>query len=167
MISGFPKTTFDATKQCSVDLLVAVMTSGETQLRFPVSRPPPPPHQNPSIRSRQVPNSPLFGSTPLPLVLANSAFCEESIQTLQGMRDLTEIRLIGRRNSLQSCPRTSQRHPSSASLLRIIHLTATIYNRALSDPPITFSSSVNHPVMEQICHELENDANDDTWIRYP
>lgn len=143
------------------------MTSSEPRLHFQFPQPIPPPHQNPSIGTPQLPDSPLFGSTPLELVLANSAFCEESIKVLQAMRDLSEIRQFGWHNSVQASSSTPQPHPSSASLLRIVHLTATIYNRALSELPTTFTSPVNHQAMEQICRELEDEANDDTWIRYP
>lgn len=154
----------------SIDLLVAITTSSEPRLNFRFPRPIPPPHQNPSIGSPQIPDSPLFGSKPLASVLIHSAFCEESIKVLQVMRDLTDIRQFGSHNSIQGCSGTRQSaavHHSSASLLRIVHLTSVIYNRALSEPPTVFSSPANYTAMKQICRELEDTANDETWIRYP
>jgi hypothetical protein len=151
----------------SVDLLVAIMTSSGPRLQFRSTHPTPPTYQNQSTGSPQIPDSPLFGSNPLALVLAHSVFCIETMKILQSMRDLTDIRQCGRHNSSLFPSSTPQLHPSSASLLRIVYLTATIYNRALSEPPTTFSSPLNHQAMEQICRELENKANDSTWIRFP
>lgn len=151
--------------------MVAIMTSGEPRLNFPFHRrPTPPPFENPSLGLPQIPDSPLYGSVPLSVVLANSRFCDQSIKILQDMRDLTDILQFGSHHSsvgfdgpLQTLPT----HPSSPSLLRMVHLTSTIYSRALSNPPTMLSSPINHRAMEQICRDLEDCANDDNWVRYP
>jgi hypothetical protein len=150
--------------------MVAIMTSTEPRINFQFHRPIPPPFENPSLGSPQIPDSPLYGSEPLSTVLANSNFCEKSIKILQDMRDLTDILQLGSHHSVMGLDRPHQAlpsYPSSQSLLRMVHLTSTIYNRALSQPPTMLSSPENHQAIEQICRDLEDTTNDDTWTRYP
>ncbi|KAG0649271.1 hypothetical protein D0Z07_4302 [Hyphodiscus hymeniophilus] len=164
---GIPSARHFDWKLQFIDLLVAVMTSSEPRLHFQSRSPEPASPDDPSIGSQQVPDSPLWGTTPLSLVLANSPFCGECIKVLQVMRDLVTIRQSGRHDSLPLPSFGLLRHSSLPSLLKIILLTAIIFHRAFSEPPVSFAAPVNHDVIEQICRELEDEANDETWVRYP
>ena len=146
------------------------MTSTAPRINFQFHRPTPPPFENPSLGSPQIPESPLYGSKPMSIVLANSKFCLHSIKILQDMRDLTKTLQAGSHplsTDLGQSHETLPADSASTSLLRMVCLTSSIYNGALSQPPIRLSSPVNHRAMEQICRDLEETTNDDTWVRFP
>lgn len=162
-------------------MIVAMLSNNPP--RFPILRsihPILPPTDMLGTSMQRIYDSPLCSSGTLHHALAGSEFCEESIQTLQRMRNLTIFITRGLNinvdvmNYVPQSPehdginaRSLHAEPATPSLHRIIQTTASIYTQALSSPPIPFASSVNREAAEEICRAIESPANDATWDQYP
>jgi hypothetical protein len=122
-------------------------------------------------RFHRVPESPLCSYGKLRDMLHNSEFCEESINILQCMQDLSNFGSIEEYSrTIDSAPRLLRAEIAESdpySLLRIIRLTAKIYVGAFQTPPIPFSSPWNKIVVRQLSRALESEVNDATWDHFP
>jgi hypothetical protein len=117
-----------------------------------------------------VSQSPLLGVIRLTPLLDNSDFGPESVIILQRMQDLTTSKLQLEIEPHSPRPRVGSPSHISAlgrNILHTIQLAATIYTRALSNPPIAFSSTLNGDLASQLCHALEDATSDQTWDKYP
>lgn len=153
-----------------------------SQPRFPpvfLSRPLRPPVDVLGPHPTKAPNSPLSSNDTFDNILRNTVFCNQSINMIQSMRDLTILAAI----PPYACVPTSIisyldleftlndkpyiPFPRNPTIFRIVRLASIIYERALLTPPTPLSSVVNHSLAEELARLMVSPVHDVTWTRFP